>query len=355
MKKNQIFAVIFFLLVLTVLPLTISGNEMQRLILDTGINLGLWATQVELFNSPSNNPAITSYATNAFNAVTMVRDRLTSPFNNIDLQSVLNQITRYPNYTARWNTRQRVTYVRNIYTLLRARLSVLYLSTRGIYYSPNCDSAFLDVGYYLGRAQMGTMANNQYVRANGRSSMLNAIRNGLQSSQNIGCGFNLGNNWNSLQINRANTTADFQRLVEPIRGIADNATQVFTNNAPLSPSFTRPSTPPPPPPPGPTASIIGTWRMGDNATVVFRRSGNSFVGTIHNLTSTYTRMGYREGMQYFKFSGGARGVYNGQVIVRSSSGQFNWKGCRVTIRGNSATFSDQFSGGRVSYTASKIL
>jgi hypothetical protein len=333
------------------IPSRSRANEIQRLIVDAGNNLGLWQAQVELFNTPPTEPSQVSYANNAFNAVVEIRNRLTGPLANIDLQTVLDQISRYPAAAAGRSPAQRASSVHDIYGMLRGRLSVLYLSSRGIYASPNCDGAFLDVGYYLGRGQMGAFANNAYVVSNARSMMLQAVRTGLELAPRCPCTFNFENAWAAIPIANARSLADFQNLVNPIRGVAQVAALSFPEGAPISPSSPPPS---PAPPPGPSASIAGTWRMGDGATVNFNPSGNMFVGTIHNLSSVYLSLGYREGMPYFRFSGGSQGVYSGQVIVRDSSGNFAWKDCRVTINGNTATFSDMFDGGRVSYGATRI-
>jgi len=336
-------------------PALIFANNIQRLIVDVGTNIGLWHAQVELFNTPPTDPSQVSYATNAFNAVIAIRGLLRGPLANIDLQAVLDQIARYPSATTSMSSAHRSSYVHGIYWLLRSRLSVLFLSTRGgTYASPNCDSAFLDVGYYLGRGQMGAFANNQYVVSNASSMILQAIRSGLDASQSCGCGFNLGDVWGALPIENARTTADFQALVTPIRGIAEIASQGFSENMPISPSSPQPGPVPPPPSPDPSDSIVGTWRMEDNSTLMFNRSENLIIGTIHNLTSVYSNLGYKEGMTYFRLSGGGQGVYTGQVITRDSGGNFTWKNCRVTINGSSATFSDLFDGGRVSYRATRI-
>lgn len=328
------------------------ANDTQRLIVDAGVNLGLWATQVELFNTPANEPAMINYATNAFNAITAVQQRLRPPFQNIDLQPILNDISRYPTYTAQWNVNQRANYVTNIYRHFRSRISVLFLSTRGIYASPNCDSAFLDVGYFLGRAQMAAFAGNGYVQSGARSSLLAAIRTGLDCSRNLGCSFNTQAMWNSLQVDRARTSNDFGALVDPIRTVAVNASLAPGDGVPLSPSSSGTVTPPPPPPP-PSGGLAGTWLMGDDAVVVFRQSGNGYVGTMHNVTSLFQSLGYREGMEYFRFSQGSGNTFQGHVNIRSSDGVFNWKPCRVTVQGDNATFSDLFDGGRLSYPAKR--
>jgi len=331
-------------------PALVRANEMQRLIVDAGINLGLWAAQVELFNTPAGDPSQIGYATNAFNAVTMVRDRLRPPFQNIDLQSVLDQITRYPNYTARWNAGQRANYVKNIYTLFKSRLAVVFLSTRGIYASPNCDSAFLSVGYFLGRAQMGAAANNQYVRSNGRSGLLQAIQSGLKSSQNLGCGFNLQNIWNSVGIARARTLADYQRLTEPIRRVANDAQPVFSPGNPLTPSAGGQT-----PPPAPSGKLPGTWRFNTGVTVVFKQSGNVILGHTYNHSSELKAVGYQDGMLSYQVSGGNGGVYTGKKYTATSYRTFAWKQTiRITVKGNTATFNELWDGGLAAYTATRV-
>lgn len=349
-KWNKMLATIIVWLLATSSVL-VWANETQRLILDAGINLGLWATQVELFNTPASDPSQISYATNAFNAITMVRDRLQPPFQDIDLQSVLDQITRYPDYTTRRNTQQRANYVQNIYTLFKSRLSVLFLSTRGIYASPNCDSAFLSVGYFLGRAQMGAAAGNQSVVSNGRSGMLQAIQSGLQASENIGCGFNLENVWKSLDADRARTLEEYQRLTDPMRRIANDAQPVFSPDNPLLPSSDSGPQPPPPP----AGELLGTWRFNTGVTVVFKQSGNLFAGHTYNHSSELKSVGYQDGMLAYKVSGGDGGVYTGQKYTATSYRSFEWKQTiRITVKGDTATFSELWDGGQAAYTATRI-
>lgn len=331
------------------LPTPAHANEMQRIILDAGLNLGLWQAQVAIFDTPVGDPSQIGYANGAFAAVTMVRERLRPPFERIDLDAVLDAITRYPQRTEGLPPRQRAIHVKRIRDLLHGRLSVLYLSTVGIYAGSNCDGAFLDVGYHLGRAQMATFAGDAATLSNARSMLLRAVRTGVSASQTTGCGFNLESVWNDLGIDRATTAADFQELVEPIRSAAQVASARFDRYDPWAP--TDPPRDEEPPPGDRDGSIVGTWRFDTGARVVFRAAGGQVLGTLHGLSSTLVSMGYSEGMEGYRLQDTGAGMYTGQKAVRDSDGVFHWKDVRVTIDGDTATFSEMFDGGRARYLA----
>jgi hypothetical protein len=201
-------------------PSTALANQAQRLIVDAGVNLGLWQVQVLLFDTPATDPAMISYATFTFDAVTLLGDLLQPPFQDLDLQSVLDRIARYPEATSQMSAAHRASYVAGIYELLGSRLSILYLSTRGRYAGPTCDSTFLDVGYHLGRAQMALFAGDAMLASSARTMLLQAIGLGLDLVSSVGCGFNTEGAWASLAVERARTFADFQGLTEPIREVA---------------------------------------------------------------------------------------------------------------------------------------
>lgn len=336
-------------LVLTVLASAAHANDTQRLIVDAGINLGLWQAQVALFDAPFTEPSQVGYATNASSAVEMIREGLQPPFENLDLQSVLDAIARYPDRTRGWPGRQRASDVQQIRDLLHARLSLLYLSTVGIYAAPNCDGAFLDVGYHLGRAQMAAFANDGATLANARSMLLQAIRSGLEAAQRTGCGFNLEGAWADLGVDRARTLADYQGLADPIRITAEVASPRLDPTDPSSPTDQpRDAVTPPVDSDG---DIAGDWRFDTGTRATFRRSGDSVVGTIHELAPILLSLGYTEGMESYRLQHTGGGTYLGQTAIRASDGSFSWRDVRVSVTGDSAVFSDLFDGGRVRYEA----
>ena len=337
------------LLATALLATATHANETQRLIVDAGINLGLWQAQVALFDTPFTEPSQVGYATNASSAVEMVRERLQPPFEDLDLQSVLDAIARYPDRTRDWPARQRASDVQQIRDLLHARLSLLYLSTVGIYAAPNCDGAFLDVGYHLGRAQMAAFAGDADTLANARSMLLQAIRSGLESAQRTGCGFNLEGAWADLGVDRARTLADYQALVDPIRITAEVASPRLDPTDPWSPTD-RPRDAVTPPV-DVDLDIAGDWRFDTGMRATFRRGGDGVVGTIHDLEPVLLSLGYVEGMESYRLQHTGGGTYLGQTAVRASDGSFSWRDVRVSVAGDSAVFSDLFDGGRVRYEA----
>jgi len=351
MKKARRAAVFGAVLFGVWMAAPLGANDMQRLIFDAGNNLGLWATQVELFNPPDNDQGMISYATNAFNAVVEVRNRLRPPFADLDLQSVLDRISRYPNATAGWNAGHKAVYVKQTFDLLQSRLSVLYISTTGVYSSPNCDGAFLRVGYFLGRAQMGAFAGNPAVVSGARSDLLLAIQTGLQFRQSIGCGFNVESVWSSLGIERAMALADFQALVTPVRQAAFDAVQVYSEAGPIPPSWTGDAVPPPPPPPPPPESktLEGQWRSNaTNDVIRFDRQGNVFRGTFTAIgRSTISRVGDLMG----EFSLTGNNVYGGRLVLKQPDGSVSWlDGVSLRVTGDTATATAPWWNAPVSYT-----
>lgn len=333
------------ILVAAVLSSHAYANDTQRLIFDAGVNLGLWATQVELFDTPATDQGMTAYATNAFNAVTQVRGLIRPPFTGLDLQSVLDKISRYPADTAGWSAGHRAGYVHQIFDLFLSRLSVLYLSTRGIYSSPNCDAAFLRVGYYLGRAQMGAFAGNPHVVSGARASLLQAVQSGLQLSRDIGCGFNVEAVWGALRIDQAMSLADFQALVNPVRQAAFDAAQLFSAAYPVSPSWPGQETPPPPE----RNSLEGLWRSNATQDVIrFERQGNVFRGTFAAIGRSMT---FRVGDLMGEFSQSGANAYSGRLVLRQPDGSSSWlEGVMIRVEGNTATATAPWWNVPVTYT-----
>ena len=191
-------------------PSAARANQAQQRIVDTGVNLGLWQVQVRLFDTLATDPAMIAYATFAFDAITQLVDLLQPPFEDLDLQSVLDRIARYPEATSRMLAAHRASYVAGIYKVFRSRLSVLYLSTRGRHAGPTCASAFLEVGYHLGRAQVALFAGDAYLASNARSMLLQAIRLGLDHASCIGCLFDTERVWASASRTGAGSASTAQ-------------------------------------------------------------------------------------------------------------------------------------------------
>lgn len=325
-------------------PTTAWANDTQRLIVDAGLNLGLWQAQVERFGTPSTDPSQVGYATNAFAAVDLVRQRLRPPFADLDLGSVLDAITRHPERTADWPARQRAVDVAQIHDRYRTRLSVAYLSTAGIYATPTCDAAFLDVGYHLGRAQMAAFAGDGALLANARSMLLQAIRTGLDAARDLGCGFNLEDVWGALGVAEARSLADYQALVEPIRRTADEAWALADPDAPRLPSDPARAEVPP----VVAGDLAGAWRFPETGVrIVFRPDGDALVGTLHDLDADLRAVGYTEGMEAYRLRAAADGAYVGSALVILAYQSFAWKEeLRVTVTGDVARFEEGWDMGR---------
>lgn len=332
-------------LVAAMLPTNALANDTQRVILDAGLNLGLWQAQVELFGTPTTDPSQVGYAANAFAAVDLVRQRLRPPFADLDLGSVLDAIARYPARTVDWAAPQRAVDVAQIRDRYRARLSVAYLSTVGLYPTPTCDAAFLDVGYHLGRAQMAAFAGDGALLANARSMLLQAIRTGLDAARDLGCGFNLEDVWGALGVAEARSLADYQALVEPIRRTAEEAWALADPDVPLLPSDPPRDGPPPPV----AGDRVGTWRFPETAVrVEFRAVADTIVGTLHDLDADLRAVGHSEGMEAYRLRAEGGGVYVGAALVLVSYQSFAWREeLRVTVAGDVARFEERWDLGRV--------
>lgn len=333
------------------LPAAARANDTQRLIVDAGLNLGLWQAQVALFGTPATDPSQAGYATNAFTAVELVQARLRPPFVDLDLQAVLDAIASYPARTADLPARQRAVEVAQVHDLYRSRLAVAYLSTVGRYAAPTCDAAFLDVGYHLGRAQMAAFAGDATLLSNARAMLLQAIRTGLDAARDLGCGFNLEDVWSGLGVAEARTLADFQALVEPIRDTAATAWALAAPDVPLLPSDGDRDGPPP----VAGGDLAGAWRFGTGVRVEFQSVGDELVGTLHDLSADLRAVGHTEGMEAYRLRPTGDGAYAGSALVLVSYGQFAWKQeLRVTVTGDVARFQELWDMGLVNpYEARK--
>ena len=66
-------------------------------------------------------------------------------------------------------------------------------------------------------------------------------------------------------------------------------------------------------------------------------------------------MGYQDGMLSYKLSEGNGGVYTGKSYDATSYRQFTWKETiQITVRGDTAIFSELWDMGRLRYTATRI-
>lgn len=342
-------------LALAVLALPTAGraNDTQRLIVDAGLNLGLWQAQVELFGTPASDPSQTGYASNAYTAVELVQARLRPPFTDLDLQAVLDAIAGYPARTAELPAPQRAAEVAQVHGVYRSRLATAYLSTVGTYAAATCDAAFLDVGYHLGRAQMAAFAGDAARLSNARAMLLQAIRTGLDAARDLSCSFNLEDAWGALRVAEARTLAEYQALVEPIRRTAAEAWALAGPDVPRLPSDGDLVSPPPL-----AGDLVGSWRFETGVRVDFRTVGDELVGTLHELSADLRAVGYTEGMEAYRLRPTGDGNYAGAALVLVSYGQFDWmQELRVSVAGDVARFQelwDMGAGGPVRGAAGAV-
>lgn len=325
------------------LPAAAWSNGTQRLIVDAGLNLGLWQAQVALFGTPAGDPSQVGYATNAYTAVELVQARLQPPFADLDLQSVLDAIASYPARAANLPAQQRAVEVEQVHGLYRSRLALAYLSTTGTFTASTCDAAFLDVGYHLGRAQMAAFADDAALLSNSRAMLLQAIRTGLDAARDLRCSFNLEDTWGDLGVADARTLADYQALVEPIRRTAAEAFALAGPDTPILPSYTAREAAPP----NAEGDLAGTWRFATGVRVEFRIVGDELIGTLHDLSADLRAVGHTEGMEAYRLRPNGEGSYSGAALVLVSYGSFTWKEelC-VTVEGDVALFQELWEMGQ---------
>lgn len=193
--KQVSFSLILISLALFFLPLSpkiASASECQFHILNVGINLG-WA-QATLELRGDQNPRDASRISDSLNrtiehiraAATLFRMpyRTERIRKEVD-QRVIDKINRYFQLAAQLSIRQKVSHVRQIWSMYRQSFQTTFQSpTSGYHYYPNCDFFILDVGYHFGRAHIAAgVVNNNRARtyqtgANG--SMRSAIQSGLK-------------------------------------------------------------------------------------------------------------------------------------------------------------------------------
>jgi hypothetical protein len=366
-KKAAYLSLTFILVLILATPQPIQATQMQYELFNIGLNLGYASTLIELGGiTQQNTPILRDYILKAMGFIMDANPQLWGPFLKLNLLEINRDLEQFWTYTANWNLQQRAQYITSVYNKIRQKISHIFNSQQGLYMSSNCDSHFLDVGYYLGQAYMAAFLGNESYRSSAHSSLVNTVNNGINVSQNLGCGFGTLSNWNAFTFSPPFTTAVYQNAVNQINGIALNANGMsgslyFPSEPDEIPDDPGPGPDPDPGPgpdpdpnPGPDPnpqSFAGTWIFETNSRLVVNRSGNIYRGNIYNLSSELKYLGYTEGMPYCEYTAGPNGVYTGKINIRTSDGQFVWKNSRVTVRGDTATFEDLFDGGRVSYTA----
>lgn len=294
--KNQsakvlIFSVIFLSLFIT----PAESNEMQYHIVCTGLNLGWAATMVELQGiSPQNRSYIEKYLSDAAAHVGEINSLLRAPFTTLDMPAVIREINRFWSYTASWSISRRANYLKNIYNILKQRLSNVYDSRAGMQKSPNCDSSFLDVGYHFGRAHMAAYAGNQTIRQASHSSLTQAIAAGLSLSGRLACGFSGSKTWRALRLSTVDTAKEYEPIFPMIQNMARNAKGLSTSGGKRTPSS--------PPDAGGTGGLAGQWRSSDGDIIRISGSGNSFTGHVVSLAARNRSGGYSVGELIARFT-----------------------------------------------------
>ncbi len=179
------------------------ATSAQSHIVSAGINLGQASARMKLFGDAFGGTPppdqITDIATNLANAkahILAAESLLEQPFStNIQFLDVLKEVVRkidnYGNATRNASHSHRAKYIESIWGMYRNVLAQTYYSGRqdSFQSNPNCDSTFLDVGYYCGRAAIASAitpphrrsgARAAYYQSGANSSLRDAIQNGLE-------------------------------------------------------------------------------------------------------------------------------------------------------------------------------
>lgn len=332
--KNQIVRVLLISVIfLTLFTTPARPNEMQFHIFSAGLNLGWAATWVELEGINSGNQSwIEKYLNDAASHMETINSSLRTPFTNLDIPAVISEVNRFWSYTASWSTSHRANYIKDIYNKLRQKLSNVYDSRYGMQSTPNCDSSFLDVGYFFGRAHMATHRGNQTIKKASHFSMTQAIEGGLSSSGRLGCGFGGSSQWEALSLSALGSAQEYEPVYPMIQEIARNAFGLSSGGT-VTPSGSAS---------GGTGALTGLWQSPDGSTIRISGSGNSFTAVNVTLTQRARDNGYKEGEVIARFTSAGNNRFTAQVkmIYTDNTGRRNedWIDSAVILQGNSINF-----------------
>ena len=140
-KVGQVLVLLFVFLFLFPLP-GIFANRMQASIANAGINLGCLSTFIPRFGiTPENSGAINNWINTVDNEIQVIISLYQDPpYKTETLTRILNRLRRFPTLTARWNNNQKGAFFHGIYDQLKQQFSILFESTRGLYYGATCDT-----------------------------------------------------------------------------------------------------------------------------------------------------------------------------------------------------------------------
>lgn len=207
---------------------SLPANEIQRHILDTGINLG-WAEAVLESQgiTPDNVAYLRGCMTRASAHIEAVKSLLPAPYAaSIDLAPLQADILAWETKTGGQGSVAQASYVANLLGRFVQTLSVwLDARTNSLVGGGNCDTAFALAGYHFGRASIasnfGEEANLRYRLADLRA----AISTGLAQNERKKCGFATSPEWEALTIfTTATTPVSFNTSREQIQALALAAT-----------------------------------------------------------------------------------------------------------------------------------
>lgn len=315
------FCLMFFIPLTTILP-----NQMQSSIANAGVNLGNLSAYIPRFGITQNNSAMIN---NWINTVDREMQTIISlyrpPYTTETLTRILSRLRRFAILTSRWNNNQKGTFFHGIYGQLKQQFSILYESTRGLYYGSTCDTFVLNFGYNFGRAWIGAWLMDRNLYSSGLSGMNLAINEGIRRSNTIGCSFPYRATWNSLNLRNIDTNQEFRNIFGTVLGII---TSLRGSNSrfgiPSSPGSSNRQN---------TSGLIGRWNLGGQI-MEFRNSPSGIRG--------YTAAsggGYQANEEVYLIDRVSGNTYYGRAKAPDQRGRISWINVTIRISGNTATLS----------------
>jgi hypothetical protein len=329
-KVRQVLIALFVFLFLLPLP-GIFATRMQASMANAGINLGCLAEYIPRFGiTPGNSAMINNWINTVDSEIQVIISLYQAPYTTETLTQILNRLRRFAIITARWNNNQKGSFFHGIYGQLKQQFSILYESSRGLYYGATCDTFVLNFGYNYGRAWIGAWTMDRNLFSSGRSGMYLAINEGINCSNRIGCSFSYRATWNSLNLQYVDTNQEFRNILGTVLGII---TSLRGSNS----RFGIPSSPGtriPPPPSG----LIGRWSLSGQI-MEFRNTSAGIRGYI-----AASGGGYRAGEEVYIIDRVSGNTYYGRAKAPDQYGRVSWIDITILVSGNTATISSAVGG-----------
>lgn len=216
----------------------VNANDVQRHILDAGINLG-WAEAV--IESQGVTAANVEYLegcmTRAAAHIEAMKSLIGPPYTSIDFAPLQKDILEWSGKTAGLGSAGQANYVKNLFGRFTQLLSVwLDGRTNSLVDGVNCDVSFAAVGYHFGRANIAAIYSETADLRYRIQDMQTAINTGLGQVSRKLCGFGAEGDWKAVTIFTTGPSPEtFAASLGQIQAIALGATGALAGNTPPNP------------------------------------------------------------------------------------------------------------------------